>query len=39
MLQAGAGVLVLKPRSSMFLLAEIGDSDGSSSIWTKREGA
>jgi hypothetical protein len=32
-------VLMLKPRLSMFLLAEIGDGDGSSLIWTEQKGA
>jgi hypothetical protein len=38
-LHAGAGVLASKPRSSTFLLAEIGDGVGSRSIWKKRKGA
>jgi hypothetical protein len=38
-LHAGAGVLMLKPRSSTFLLAEIGDGDGSNLIWTEQKGA
>jgi hypothetical protein len=34
-----AGVLASMPRSSAFFLAEIGNGDGSSSIWTQRKGA